>query len=83
MRERERERERDLFQVITMSKYVLKIIVHYNRLDLRSSMVITDLLPAAPWIFLLAILGFFSSSSSWRFFFFIFLLAAHPVYISV
>ena len=75
--------ERDLFQVITMSKYVLKIIVHYNRLDLRSSMVITDLLPAAPWIFLLAILGFFSSSSSWRFFFFIFLLAAHPVYISV
>ena len=62
------ERERDLFQVITLSKYVLKIIVHYSLLDLRSNMVITDLLPGAPWMFLLAVL--------------LAILAAHPVYIS-
>ena len=71
-----RERERDLFQVITLSKYVLKIIVHYSLLDSRSNMVITDLLPGAPWMFLLAVLCFFSSSLS-------FLMALHPVYISV
>ena len=70
------ERERDLFQVITLSKYVLKIIVHYSLLDSRSNMVITDLLPGAPWMFLLAVLCFFSSSLS-------FLMALHPVYISV
>ena len=52
-------RERDLFQVITLSKYVLKIIVHYSLLDLRSNMVITDLLPGAPWVFLLAVLRYF------------------------
>ena len=69
-------RERDLFQVITLSKYVLKIIVHYSLLDSRSNMVITDLLPGAPWMFLLAVLCFFSSSLS-------FLMALHPVYISV
>ena len=65
-----------LFQVITLSKYVLKIIVHYSLLDSRSNMVITDLLPGAPWMFLLAVLCFFSSSLS-------FLMALHPVYISV
>ena len=51
------EGERDLFQVITMSKCVLKIIVHLSWLDWRTSMVITDLLPGPP----------FSCGYSWNF----------------
>ena len=68
-------REREIYSK-SLSKYVLKIIVHYSLLDSRSNMVITDLLPGAPWVFLLAVLCFFSSSLS-------FLMALHPVYISV
>ena len=61
--------ERDLFRVITMSKYVLKVIVHYIWLDSRSNMVITALLIGVLLILLLAISGFLSSCLVFLFFF--------------
>ena len=48
------ERERDFFEVITMSKYVLKIIysaLQFVRFEASSYIVITDLLFGAPFDF--------------------------------
>ena len=58
-----RHREGALFQVITMSKYVLKIIysaLQFVRLEASSYIVITDHLLGAPSMLFLASFGFLS-----------------------
>ena len=62
------EEDKDKDKKIFPSHTIVKICFQNYcalQLDSRSKMVITDLLfPEAPWVFLLAILGFISSSSS-------------------
>ena len=48
--------QRDFFQVITISKHVLKS--ECNKFELRNNMVKTDFLPEALWVLSLVIVGF-------------------------